>query len=148
MSSITAMPDPDLEENYALHNNISHSVAMVRTIPTYDTATYMDAQIDDLYEDGGDLQEDGNVSSTTIEASDDILIFDWNIFYLGNCYYSNNQHDTYHSLLWSLYDFQGKILYFSTIYNFLGVSVAIFDYQSIHSHHNTTKSGSPQNRLL
>ena len=96
MSSITAMPDPDLEENYALHNNISHSVAMVRTIPTYDTTTYMDAQIDDLYEDDRDLQENGNVSLTTIEASDDILIFDWNIFYLGNCYYSNNQHVTYH----------------------------------------------------
>ena len=99
MSSITAMPDPDLRENYDLQNNISHSVAMVRTIPTYDTATYMDAQIDDLYEDGGGLQEDGNVSSTTIEASDDILIFDWNIFYLGNCYSSNNQHDTYFGIM-------------------------------------------------
>ena len=86
MSSNTLMPDTDLEEKDALNNNISHSVAMVRTIPTYDTTTYMDAQIDDLYEDDRDLQEDGNVSLTTIEASDDILIFDWNIFYLGNCY--------------------------------------------------------------
>ena len=86
MSSNTLMPDTDLEENDALNNNISHSVAMVRTIPTYDTTTYMDAQIDDLYEDDRGLQEDGNVSLTTIEASDDILIFDWNIFYLGNCY--------------------------------------------------------------
>ena len=107
MSSNTSMPDPDLEEKDALIHNISHSVAMVRTIPTYDTVTYMDAQIDDIYEDGSDLQEDGNVSLTTMEASDDILIFDWNIFYLGNYYYSNKQHDNIvpFGIIYHIYNF-------------------------------------------
>jgi len=62
-------------------SNLTHSANTLSTVSSYYSTVYTDEEMEDFYDD--DFIKEDNITLSLTKESEDVFVFNWNVFYLG-----------------------------------------------------------------